>query len=167
MQSAAQSYKSMILSAVGVTVLGVALAAIANALMPTGTPWKTPPRPDKCGSQDKAGKLPRITPAQLKAALSKPGVAIFDARSVASYRAGHLPGARHLDFAGARRAARAGRTPAPIGHKIVIYCASPDLSASRKVAQTLAALGFKRISLLDGGVAAWRKNGFPVEKKPK
>lgn len=45
---------------------------------------------------------------------------------------------------------------------IVVYCAGGSRSAL--AVSTLQAMGYQRVSSLQGGITAWRSEGFPVEK---
>jgi len=96
----------------------------------------------------------------------------------AEYRAGHVPGALYMDLAGfsdtasdlpstmpgavqfAERAARLGIDRAT---RIVLYDDAPHHTAARAWVM-LRAFGFDRVALLDGGLAAWKQAGFPLEQ---
>lgn len=103
---------------------------------------------------------------------------VFDyARLGLEFLAGHLPGASHVDktlvwtevegVAGmvppADRLARAlsseGFDPS---RPALVYDGGNGLYASR-LAWALALAGWSRVVLLEGGLAAWRKAGFPVQ----
>ena len=47
--------------------------------------------------------------------------------------------------------------------KILVYCASPDCSASQEAAQTLARSGFQHVYDYEGGMSDWREAGNSVE----
>ncbi|MBW6527136.1 sulfurtransferase [Sphingomonas sp. RHCKR7] len=96
----------------------------------------------------------------------------------AEYRAGHVPGALFMDLAGfsdtssdlpstmpgaaqfAARAARLGIEPAS---RIVLYDDAPHHTAARAWVM-LRAFGYERVALLDGGLAAWKRAGLPLEQ---
>lgn len=46
---------------------------------------------------------------------------------------------------------------------VVIYCTCPGEKTSRRVLRRALGLGFSRIKFLQGGLAAWKRMGFPVE----
>jgi rhodanese-related sulfurtransferase len=46
---------------------------------------------------------------------------------------------------------------------LFLYCTTGF--RSKRVAKQLAARGFENVSSLDGGIKAWKKEGFPVDKK--
>ena len=49
----------------------------------------------------------------------------------------------------------------PRDEDIVVYCTCPGDKTSRSVLQRARALGFTRIKLLTGGLAAWKAKGYP------
>jgi rhodanese-related sulfurtransferase len=46
----------------------------------------------------------------------------------------------------------------------VVYCTCPSDKTSRIVLRRALALQFFRIKFLKGGLAAWKANGYPVER---
>ncbi|MBM3881686.1 MAG: rhodanese-like domain-containing protein [Verrucomicrobia bacterium] len=86
--------------------------------------------------------------------------AVLDVRTPAEYRAGHISGAKNLDFNAAgfeERLAELDRNQA-----YLVHCASGGRST--KSLAVLRKLGFKSVAHLDGGFRAWEKAGQPVEK---
>jgi serine protease Do len=49
---------------------------------------------------------------------------------------------------------------------IVLYCDSPDETASAHIAQRLMAAGYARVAVLAGGFSAWRGASLPLERTP-
>jgi len=101
--------------------------------------------------------------------LGQDKVVVLDARPVAEYWSGHIPGARHIEpslFAITRSDAPAlarlqavlAWTLSALGisadSRVVVAGAQNEVNAAR-VAWALAYAGVGRISLLDGGVGAW------------
>jgi thiosulfate/3-mercaptopyruvate sulfurtransferase len=120
-----------------------------------------------------AGLLVDVT--WLNARLADTSLRIIDMRAdPADYGQGHVPGAAYLDVNDARAPVPAGgfRLPAageaallfgklgigPDTH-VVIYDDAGGLHASR-LFFTLDVFGHPRVSLLDGGIQAWRRAGF-------
>lgn len=109
----------------------------------------------RVGIDDVVGYLPSFegldlvpptlaTPADVGAT-----VETLDVRSGSEYRAGHLPGARHL--AAGNALARAHELPR--GGRLVVYCQSGGRSAV--VASALRNRGFANIVELGGGYDGW------------
>ncbi|WP_233235116.1 sulfurtransferase [Bordetella sp. LUAb4] len=109
------------------------------------------------------------TPDWLARNLGQDKVVVLDARPVAEYWSGHIPGARHMDpslFAITRSDAPAlarlqavlAWTLSALGisadSRVVVAGAQNEVNAAR-VAWALAYAGVGHVSLLDGGVGAW------------
>lgn len=129
-----------------------------------------------------------VSPAELAGCLGDPMLVLLDARfsladptaGEAAWRDGHLPGALyvHLDrdlsgshLPGAGRhpwpgAAEFGRTLAALGitpaHQVVAYDAADGAFAARAWC-LLRLAGHARVAVLDGGLAAWRAEGLPLD----
>jgi thiosulfate/3-mercaptopyruvate sulfurtransferase len=116
-------------------------------------------------------------------------VRVVDIRSAvdggarAAFEQAHVPGAVHTDYAkdGWRRtegmasgllpdtatlARLIGQLDVTPAHHVVIVAAGTtvgDFSAAARVYWTFKTAGHRAVSILDGGVAAWRAEGRPVE----
>ncbi len=126
----------------------------------------------------RADEIPPLVDARwLQTRLGQPDVRVVDMVTEAKdYRAGHIPSALHLDVddvrvavaeggyrlptveEGARLLGALGLTPQT---HVVAYDDSGGLHAAR-LFFTLEALGHRRVSVLDGGIQAWRRAGLPV-----
>jgi rhodanese-related sulfurtransferase len=84
---------------------------------------------------------------------------ILDVREESAFRAGHIPGARHLPR-GQLELRVNEEIPDPTV-RIVVYCEFGKISTL--AAATLRRLGYMRAGAVDGGMKAWREGGFPVE----
>ncbi|TVR64507.1 MAG: sulfurtransferase [Candidatus Competibacteraceae bacterium] len=118
-----------------------------------------------------------IEPEQLQPILADPAVLIVDLSDTASYGAGHIPGAVHLDYSDLVRAeppamglmpseAHLSEVFSRLGLKpdqaVVAYDEEGNGRASRLL-WTLAVLGHDRVSLLNGGIHAWDAAGGSLE----
>jgi thiosulfate/3-mercaptopyruvate sulfurtransferase len=134
---------------------------------------------------------PLIDVAQLQARLAEgPPTVLLDVRWALGdphgkdhYLRGHLPGAVFVDLAGelaAEPAPERGRHPLPApadfqeaarrwgihkGDAVVAYDDTANMAAAR-VWWMLRNAGLQDVYLLDGGLAAWRAAGLPVEAGP-
>jgi hydroxyacylglutathione hydrolase len=84
--------------------------------------------------------------------------AVIDVRFESEWRAGHIPGAIHIE---------AGRLPAedigvPIHELTVVHCGHADRSTVG--ISLLERRGYRNLALLEGGFGAWESAGNPVEK---
>lgn len=84
-------------------------------------------------------------------------VTIFDAREVAEYEVGHIPGAIQLDPSGALPS-----WTDTISHnrQIVIYCSVGY--RSEKVGRRFIEAGFTKVDNLYGSIFDWVDRGYPV-----
>ena len=84
---------------------------------------------------------------------------ILDLRERDAFEGGHIPGAKHLPR-GQLELRVNDALPDPTV-RIVTSCEFGKISTL--AAATLRALGYGRVAALDGGIAAWREAGYPVE----
>lgn len=116
------------------------------------------------------------TPAELKAKLGAPHLRVIDTRQAEIYAKDHIPGAIHFDLFGI---SLIDTTPAPlaafmamIAHlfelrgvnldtEVVFYEENSGMKAARGF-WFLEYFGHARVSVLDGGIQAWKKAGYPV-----
>ena len=85
-------------------------------------------------------------------------VVLLDVRSWEGYREGHLPGAVNIPF----EELPARLKELPKGKDIIAYCWDVTCILSTKAAYVLAKRGYRAKEML-GGIAEWRKAGFPTE----
>lgn len=138
---------------------------------------------------------PLVNVEWLKAHLNDKNVVVLDIRSAIdgggaqAYAAAHIPGSVHSDYdkAGWRvtrndvpfmlpTVAELEKLIGDIGidedkHVVVVPAGNSytDFGSAARTYWTLKVVGLKNVSILDGGVAAWRAAGLPVEsgeKKP-
>lgn len=107
-----------------------------------------------------AAKTPFISLAELAARLERGenDLVVLDVREKEAFDAGHLPGARHMPR-GQLELRVDDELPDPMT-RIVTVCEFGKISTL--AAATLRDLGFLRTSALDGGMKAWREEGFPI-----
>jgi glyoxylase-like metal-dependent hydrolase (beta-lactamase superfamily II)/rhodanese-related sulfurtransferase len=85
---------------------------------------------------------------------------ILDLRESDAFRAGHIPGARHLPR-GQLELRVNSELPDPTV-RILTCCEFGKISTL--AAATLRELGYVRVAALDGGVKAWREAGYELEQ---
>jgi thiosulfate/3-mercaptopyruvate sulfurtransferase len=142
------------------------------------------------GGAAAGGVDPLVSPQWLKTHLADPDLVVLDIRSALdggggqAYAKGHIPGAVHSDYdKGGWRVTRDGipfmlpepaRLEALIGelgideesHVVVVPAGVHvlDFGAAARVYWTLRAAGHQRVSILDGGFAAWKADpSNPIE----
>ncbi|HXH02998.1 MAG TPA: sulfurtransferase [Candidatus Competibacteraceae bacterium] len=123
---------------------------------------------------------PRLIEAeQLHAQLQRPELLLVDMRTPPAYAAGHIPGARQLDYSALVRSRppAMGLLPEPAALAPVLsrLGLSPDAwvvayddegnGRAARLLWTLEVLGHPHLSLLDGGLPAWLAAGLPLSRE--
>jgi rhodanese-related sulfurtransferase len=104
-----------------------------------------------------------ITPEALHALLAKPeGVLLFDVRQPLDLLANAemIPGAKRIPPEDVLE----NPSLIPKDQDSVVYCTCPSDKTSRAISKRAHALNFLRIRFLRGGLAAWKAQGYPVER---
>lgn len=108
-----------------------------------------------------AAKIPFMSLPELKARVERGDrdLIVLDVREKDAYESGHVAGARNLPR-GQLELRVNSELPDPTA-RILTVCEFGKISTL--AAATLRELGFTRAIALDGGMKAWRDNGFPLE----
>ena len=85
-------------------------------------------------------------------------VYIYDANDRESYLAGHIPGARWVQY----NAVTAADLPPAKDAKLIFYCYNPQCGASEQAAAHAMALGFRNVWRMPEGIQGWRAAKMPV-----
>jgi rhodanese-related sulfurtransferase len=101
-----------------------------------------------------------MTEVQAQQAKRANDFVVLDVREKDAFDAGHIPGARHLPR-GQLELRVNEEFPDPT-LRIVTCCEFGKVSTL--AAATLRQLGYMRAAALDGGMKAWRENGFALEQ---
>ncbi len=119
------------------------------------------PRPAQLSKYFADKLAAELGPHNLKRLLDEDAsqVVVLDVRSREGFDAGHIPGAVHMPFEELPRRLK----ELPHGKSIVTCCWDVTCLLATQAAYALASKGYRSKELL-GGIEAWRKAGFPVEK---
>ncbi len=126
---------------------------------------------------------PLIAPAELKALADAGAVRIVDVRDAEAYALQHLPGAVSAPYARWRGpATNPGLVPplpaltalvqelglTPDTRTVLVYTGvdSTDFATAARSYWTLKSLGARELSILNGGLNAWRDAGFAISDQP-
>lgn len=94
-------------------------------------------------------------------------VVVIDVRTRGEFvgKGGHIPGAVSVPLGdlAARLGARNRDLSQLKDHPVVVHCAQ-ELQAAR-AARVLRDAGFSDVSILKGGIRAWRRRGYAVEQE--
>jgi glyoxylase-like metal-dependent hydrolase (beta-lactamase superfamily II)/rhodanese-related sulfurtransferase len=111
---------------------------------------------------DAAAVVPFMSLSELKSRIDSgdAGLIILDVRERDAYEAGHVPGARLLPRG--QLELRVDRELPDPTRRILTCCELGQISTL--AAATLRDMGFRHTVALDGGMAAWREAGYPLEQ---
>jgi len=88
----------------------------------------------------------------------------LDARPVAEYQAGHIPGALSLPFE--EKDEKIAEVEFLLQGPVITYCSGAACDDSLELTKYLRAVGFTNIALYAGGFNEWKAAGLPVEGAP-
>lgn len=108
-----------------------------------------------------AAEVPFMSMEEVKArvAAGANDLVVLDVREREAFDAGHIPSARHLPRG--QLELRVNEALPDPTVRIVTYCDFGKISTL--AAATLRRMGFTHAIALDGGMKAWKEQGFPVE----
>jgi phage shock protein E len=125
----------------------IALALLCHLVVPAFADQATPT------------EAPTITPRELSARQTAGDApVVIDVRTAAEFATGHIPGALNIPFD--QVAERISEVDAPNG--VALYCMMGP--RARKGESALLASGYLSVLHIDGGLAAWKSAGLPVEE---
>ena len=99
-----------------------------------------------------------VTAAELKKLLDAGSCAVLDVGGSMAFRKAHVPGSRWSTRVRVAADTRAGKSP--------VVLVAEETGVAQLAAVELLESGVKDIRLLEGGLAAWTKAGYPVEASP-
>lgn len=131
----------------------------------------TPSTPTQTSSQSSTPTLDSdgakmLTTEQTKALYDQGLTQFVDARAVAEFEKGHIPGSISLpagDFTGDKIIATDGKINMRLNRSmnVVVYCGGGDCSDSKLVAKELVARGFSMTAVYHDGWNGWSAAGHP------
>jgi len=79
-----------------------------------------------------------------------------------SFRAKHIPGS--INIPSGEIEERADQVLPAKDQEIIVYCSSPDCTASPTAAKKLSELGYTNVSDFEAGLTGWLKEGFSLAR---
>ena len=112
-----------------------------------------------CAGETESGPAPSVSVADLSRQLQTGNAPIVvDVRSAEEFATGHIPGALNIPFQ--EIGEHTAHLDSPTG--VALYCMVGP--RARKAEEALVAAGYgAAIHHIDGGLAAWKEAGLPVE----
>lgn len=124
-----------------------------------------------------------LAPRQLQPLVEQQQVRVIDVREAPAYAEGHIPGAVSAPYGRWRGpASNPGQVPelpaltalvrelglTPAQPTVIVHAGtdSTDFGAAARVYWTLKSLGARELSILNGGLAAWKQAGLPLASAP-
>jgi len=101
-----------------------------------------------------------LSPTEATIWINRRKAAVLDLRPIDAYKAGHLPGPKHIDVAGITAAIE--KLKLDRKNPVVMVCETG--TQSRKALAEVQKLGFVEVGSLDGGVQAWKAAALPLIK---
>lgn len=101
-----------------------------------------------------------VNTVQATQLINRQNALLLDVREPKEFEGGRLPAALHIPLS--QLAGRAAELAKYATRPVIAYCESGR--RSRMAGGTLSKAGFKEVYSLEGGLAAWKKDGLPVEK---
>ncbi len=93
--------------------------------------------------------------------INRRNAVVIDLRPGADFAQGHLPSARHLEFAELQ--AKVAQIAKNKSNPVLLVCQNGQ--QSNKASRVVQDAGFAEVHVLEGGVDAWHKAGMPVVKQ--
>lgn len=101
-----------------------------------------------------------VGPMEAVQLINRKDAVVIDVREQAEFSGGHIAGSKHFPLASLEK--RSGEMKKFVKKPIVVVCASG--TRSRSACATLKKLGFEDVTVLAGGIGAWRQASLPVQK---
>jgi len=101
-----------------------------------------------------------LSPTEATIWMNRRKAAVLDLRPEDAFKAGHLPGAKHVPSS--EIAAKIEKLKLDRKNPLILVCETGV--SSRKAITEVQKLGFAEVGALDGGVQAWRAAALPLVK---
>lgn len=108
-------------------------------------------------------KFREVSPTQATQLINRENAVVLDARSLNEFEQGHIAGARNVP---ADALEQHQKQIDKLRDRPVIVCCNAGPTSNR-VAGRLAAQGFERVYVLDGGIRSWQSDNLPLVKGGK
>jgi rhodanese-related sulfurtransferase len=112
------------------------------------------------GSEIRGSRQVAIDPEQVRRLLDRGEVRLLDVRTPAEFESVHIPGAYNVPLG--TLAEHGEELRRHVDGPVVLVCRSG--SRARQAEEALREIGMTQLHVLDGGMEAWERAGFPVRR---
>lgn len=152
-------------------LLGIAIvfAFIVNLFSPAGIPfvsqWSESPgaATSKTNSDVFSGNLEIKDVKAAKQIYDKGNAVFLDARSLESFKNGHIKGAESLPLGQFDDLIETFKKKHPANTFIVTYCSGRTCDDSHRLEELLFDHGYVNVSIFVDGYKGWKAEGYPIE----
>ncbi|MCX4160546.1 MULTISPECIES: rhodanese-like domain-containing protein [Paraburkholderia] len=102
-----------------------------------------------------------VTAGEATQLINRRNAVVVDLRSAADFATGHLPSARHVEFAELQ--AKVGQLVKNKNNPVLLVCQTGQ--QSNKAVRVVQDAGYAEVHVLQGGLNAWQQAGMPVVKQ--
>ncbi len=134
----------------------------ANTIGPRRIPW-TGTVAARLEAEASTSGVALMSAAEAKAALDAGTHLLLDARAPADYAARRIPWAISLPWRTVDASMEAVAPMLDPGRRLIVYCRGAACDEGLLLARHLRTRGHANVSLITGGIEAWRAAGLPVE----
>ncbi len=128
------------------------LVLIASSSSPVGC---------SCGRRSVRRGRGGLNAAAATQLINRRNAVVIDLRPSAEFANGHLPSARHLEFAELQ--AKVGQLVKNKSNPVLLVCQTGQ--QSNKAVRVVQDAGYAEVHVLEGGLNAWQQAGMPVVKQ--
>ncbi|WP_429318983.1 rhodanese-like domain-containing protein [Paraburkholderia sp. GAS448] len=102
-----------------------------------------------------------LSAAEATQLINRRNAVVIDLRPSADFANGHLPSARHIEFAELQ--AKVGQLVKNKSNPVLLVCQTGQ--QSHKAVRIVQDAGYAEVHVLQGGLNAWQQAGMPVVKQ--
>lgn len=126
----------------------------------TAAPTEKSSNPNPAPAAAKTGVYQNVDAKTFNSMLGKANVVVIDVRTPGEYASGYIKGAKSMNLYD--RSFQSNIEQLDKNKTYMVYCRSGARSA--RAMSTMKAKGISTVYNLQGGIGAWMRAGFPVEK---
>ncbi len=151
-----------VLQAAALALVGGGLGLLANLVHPMGLPLTLARVPRPGVPEWVWRKVARVDAAEARRQWAQQAAVFIDARSAEDFAAGHIPGSLSLSYHRFTSRYPAVCPRLPRDRPLIIYCYGSSCGLSIRLAKRLLSEGHGKLSVLEGGMAAWEQAALPT-----